>query len=63
MHIFKCEKCGSKDIFMEKSGNNTGLYCGDCGKWIKWLNANEIRLAERQMKLYEKASLEDFSRE
>ena len=49
MKVFKCQKCGSKDVLVQTSGNNTGLYCGDCGKWIKWLNKDEQRLAERQI--------------
>lgn len=49
MKEFECSKCHSKDIFIEKSGNNTGLYCGDCGKWITWLNKDQVRLAERQI--------------
>lgn len=49
MKVFKCQKCSSKDVFVQASGNNTGLYCGDCGKWIKWLNKDEQRLAERQI--------------
>ena len=51
MKIFECPTCGSKDVFVEKSGNQTGLYCGDCGKWIKWLAKDELRLAERQIEL------------
>lgn len=49
MKEFECSKCRSKDIFIEKSGNNTGLYCSECGKWITWLNKDQLRLAERQM--------------
>lgn len=49
MKLFSCEKCGSVDVFIKKSGNQTGLYCGDCGKWIKWLTKDEIRLVERQI--------------
>lgn len=48
MKIFEC-KCGSKEVFIDKVGNNTGLYCCDCGKWITWLNKDQIRLAERQI--------------
>lgn len=39
-------KCGSLDFFVEKQGNNTGLYCSMCGRWQKWLNKDEIRLFE-----------------
>ena len=49
MKEFKCTKCNSSDIFISKSGNNVGLYCGDCGKWITWLNKDQLRLVERQI--------------
>lgn len=39
-------KCGSLDFFVEKQGNNTGMYCSMCGKWQKWMNKDEIRLFE-----------------
>lgn len=38
-----CKKCGSIDLFTDKKGNNTGLYCRDCGAWIKWLGKDELR--------------------
>ena len=37
-------RCGSKEFFTEKHGNQTGLYCSACGKWQKWLKKDEIRL-------------------
>ena len=37
-------KCGGKEFFTEKHGNQTGLYCSACGKWQKWLKKDEIRL-------------------
>lgn len=49
MKEFECTKCHSQDVFIDKSGNNTGLYCSDCGKWITWLNKDQLRLAERQI--------------
>lgn len=51
MKEFKCSKCKSKDIFIEKSANNTGLYCENCGKWITWLNKDQLRLVERQISI------------
>ena len=54
LKIFECSKCKSRDIFIKKSGNNTGLYCGDCGAWIKWLNKNEARLAQKQIEMSDK---------
>ena len=50
MKIFTCPKCESEDVFVELRGTHTGLYCGDCGRWIKFLTRAEIRLANRQIK-------------
>ena len=49
MKAFMCSKCKSKDVFVEMNGTQYGLYCGDCGNLIKWLNKKELRQAERQM--------------
>lgn len=38
-----CKKCGSIALHTEVKGNNTGLYCDDCGSWIKWLSKDELR--------------------
>lgn len=43
-------KCGSKEFFTEKHGNQTGLYCSACGKWQKWLKKDEIRLFNHGVK-------------
>lgn len=41
-----CKKCGSLDLHIEVKGSNTGLYCSDCGAWIKWLGKDELRAFE-----------------
>lgn len=41
-----CKKCGSLDLHTEIKGGNTGLYCSDCGAWIKWLGKDELRAFE-----------------
>lgn len=41
-----CKKCGSISLHTEVKGNNTGLYCDDCGSWIKWLSKEELRAFE-----------------
>lgn len=41
-----CKKCGSLDLHTEVKGNNTGLYCSDCGAWLKWLGKEELRAFE-----------------
>lgn len=40
---YVCKKCGCGTTFMEQSGCHIGLYCSDCGKWITWLNKDEVR--------------------
>lgn len=46
MKEYKCPKCNSKNLFVKKVGNNTGLYCVDCGAWIKQVGKNELRAFE-----------------
>lgn len=41
-----CKKCGSVSLHTEVKGNNTGLYCDDCGAFQKWLGKNELRAFE-----------------
>lgn len=41
-----CKKCGSISLHTEVKGNNTGLYCDDCGAWVKWLSKDELRAFE-----------------
>lgn len=51
MKVFKCN-CGSNEIFIEENSNHKGLYCADCGKWLKWLGKTELKLALRQIEHY-----------
>jgi hypothetical protein len=46
-----CNKCGSGYLFLKEKGTATGIYCGDCGAWLKWATKEEIRLIERQIEL------------
>ena len=45
-----CKKCGSVSLYTEQKGNNIGLYCSDCGAWIKWLGKDEVRAFEHSQK-------------
>lgn len=42
----KCNKCHSPNLFVEIQGTRKGLYCGECGKWQKWLNKQEIQVVK-----------------
>lgn len=48
--MFQCKKCGSVTLHTEVKGNNTGLYCNDCGAWVKWLGKDELRAFEYSMR-------------
>lgn len=45
-----CKKCGSISLHTEVKGNNTGLYCDDCGAFQKWLGKDELRAFEHANK-------------
>ena len=45
-----CKKCGSVSLHTEVKGSNTGLYCNDCGAWVKWLGKDELRAFEHSQK-------------
>lgn len=47
MKYYGCPHCGSTDVFTKEKGTQTGLYCGGCGKWIKWIGKDEKNLVER----------------
>lgn len=52
-----CKKCGSVSLHTEVKGSNTGLYCDDCGAWVKWLGKNELRAFEHSQKAESKADV------
>lgn len=45
-----CKKCGSISLHTEVKGSNTGLYCDDCGAWVKWLGKDGLRAFEHSKK-------------
>lgn len=52
--IEKC-KCGSTNLFVEIQGARKGLYCGECGRWQKWITKQELQVAKfRKMKIINK---------
>ena len=45
-----CRKCGSVALHTENKGINVGLYCDDCGAWVKWLGKDELHAFEYAQK-------------
>ena len=56
---FQC-KCGYNDFFFADKGNQKGIYCSYCGKWIKWADKDEQNLAMKQEYMIAKISAETF---
>ena len=57
-----CKKCGSISLHTEVKGNNTGLYCDDCGAWVKWLGKDELRAFEHSVREATKEEQESVNR-
>ena len=51
---YKCKNCGSYDFFIKESGSQVGIYCAECGKYLKWADKNERNLAEINAKSSER---------
>lgn len=47
MDVTLC-KCGGKSVFLRAKGSNTGLYCGECGSWIKWVGKKDMSFYTRR---------------
>lgn len=53
--IYQCKKCGSHNFFMEKLPHHKtfGLYCFECGAWLKWGNKDDVRLFKNGKAVYD----------
>ena len=54
---FRC-KCGRDDFFFADKGNQIGIYCSYCGKWIKWADKDEQNLRMKQVSVIDKIKAE-----
>ena len=50
---FRC-KCGRDDFFFADKGNQVGIYCSYCGKWLKWADKDEQNLRMKQDSVLDK---------
>ena len=50
---YKC-KCGHDDFFFADKGNQIGIYCSYCGKWLKWADRDEQNLRRKQVSVLDK---------
>jgi hypothetical protein len=54
---YKC-KCEHNDFFFADKGNQTGIYCSYCGKWLKWADKDEQNLRMKQVSVLDKIRAE-----
>lgn len=40
--ICKYGDCDSEEFFIQRKGNQKGLYCSECGRWQKWISKKEL---------------------
>ena len=50
---YKC-KCGENDFFFDDKGNQKGIYCSYCGRWLKWASKDEQNLDIKQETILDK---------
>jgi PHP family Zn ribbon phosphoesterase len=41
-----CSKCKSNNFIIIPKGSQSGLYCAECGAWLKWLGKSEKTVYE-----------------
>ena len=40
----KCPDCKYIEKVYKKKGPHTGEYCGNCGKWLRWVAKRPVRI-------------------
>lgn len=43
----KCSKCGGSTVFYREKGPHMGVYCANCGHWLRWAGHDERNLILR----------------
>ena len=38
----KCKKCESKTLEVKQVSVHRGVYCKDCGSWLKWVSKDTL---------------------
>lgn len=54
---YKCG-CGHDEFFFADKGNQKGIYCSYCGKWLKWADKDEQNLKMKQVSVLDKIRAE-----
>ena len=43
-----CRKCGGIGFYLQQSGMQVGMYCDNCGAWLKWVGKKDLDLYRRR---------------
>lgn len=46
----KCNKCNSTKLFLLDKGVHHGLYCKECGSWVKWVSNKNLDVIKEIIK-------------
>lgn len=48
-----CKKCGCVQYTKQKKGPHLGLYCANCGLWLKWVKKQEQTQEPKQLSIWD----------
>lgn len=43
-----CRKCGGIGFYLQQSGMQVGMYCDNCGSWLKWVGKKDLEGYKRR---------------
>ena len=43
-----CRKCSGMGFFLQQHGMQVGMYCDNCGAWLKWVGKKDIESFKRK---------------
>lgn len=44
-----CSYCKSDSIFLKETEDKTGVYCRNCGRWLKWVESAEKEKIKKEI--------------
>ena len=43
-----CRKCGHYGFYLQQHGMQIGMYCENCGAWLKWVGKKDLEMYKRR---------------
>lgn len=54
-----CSYCKSEFLYLKETDNKTGLYCQNCGRWLKWVDDDEKAKIQSEIEKRKRAIMID----